>query len=145
MVVMVVAGYGHGGHGGSRLWSWRQQVVVMVVMMAAGCGHGGSRLWSWWQQVVVMRLRTDYNRLNAQMLRKMQLAPSPTCTCGLEDQRAELILQTMPPSADSKNKRVTNSSSATHQTLRQQGGTGEDGHIHLADWTLSVAAIEKKN
>ena len=32
----------------------------------------------------------------------------------------------------------------THQTVRQQGGTGEDGHIHLADWTLSVAAIEKK-
>ena len=21
----------------------------------------------------------------------------------------------------------------THQTLRQQGGTGKDGHIHLAD------------
>ena len=28
--------------------------------------------------------------------------------------------------------------------LRQQGGSGEDSHIHLADWTLSVAAIEKK-
>ena len=24
-----------------------------------------------------------------------------------------------------------------YQTLRQQGGTGEDGYIHLADWTLS--------
>ena len=36
------------------------------------------------------------------------------------------------------------SSYITHQTLRQQGGTGEDSHIHLADWTLSVAAIEKK-
>ena len=33
----------------------------------------------------------------------------------------------------------------THQTLGQQGGTGEDSHVHLADWTLSVAAIEKKN
>ena len=32
----------------------------------------------------------------------------------------------------------------THQTLRQQRGTGEDSYIHLADWTLSVAAIEKK-
>ena len=39
---------------------------------------------------------------------------------------------------------VANSSPATHQTLRQRGGTGEDGHIHLADWTLSVAVIEKK-
>ena len=26
---------------------------------------------------------------------------------------------------------------ATHQILRQQGGTGEDGHIHPADWSLS--------
>ena len=50
----------------------------------------------------------------------------------------------MPVSADSKNKCVANSSPATHQTLGQQGGTGEDGHIHLADWTFSVAAIEKK-
>ena len=50
----------------------------------------------------------------------------------------------MPASADSKNKRVANRSSATHQTLLQQGGTGEDGHIHLADWTFSVAATEKK-
>ena len=43
-----------------------------------------------------------------------------------------------------KNKREANGSPAAHQTLRQQGGTGEDSHIHLADWTLSVAAIEKK-
>ena len=27
-------------------------------------------------------------------------------------------------------------------TLRQQGGTGEDGHTHLADWTLTVPTIE---
>ena len=33
----------------------------------------------------------------------------------------------------------------TQLYLRQQGGTGEDGHSPLADWTLSVAAIEKKN
>ena len=50
----------------------------------------------------------------------------------------------MPVSADSKNKRVANSSPVTRQTLRQQGGTGEGSHIHLADWTLSVAAIDKK-
>ena len=50
----------------------------------------------------------------------------------------------MPASTDSKNKCVANSSPATHQTLRQQEGTGEDGHIHLADRTFSVAAIEKK-
>ena len=51
----------------------------------------------------------------------------------------------MPTSADSKNKIcVANGSPATHQTLRQQGGTGEDSYIHPADWTLSVAAMEKK-
>ena len=51
----------------------------------------------------------------------------------------------MPTSADNKNKCVANGSPATHQTrLRQQGGTGEDRYIHLADWTLSVAAIEIK-
>ena len=50
----------------------------------------------------------------------------------------------MPTSADSKNKRVANGNPATHQTLRQEGGTGEDSYIHLVDWTLSVAASEKK-
>ena len=45
----------------------------------------------------------------------------------------------------SKRKRVANGSPVTHQTPRQQGGTGEDGHIHLADWTLSVVAIEMKS
>ena len=49
-----------------------------------------------WQQVVIMRLRTGHNRLNAHMNRKMKLAPSPTCNCGLGDQTAEHILQDCP-------------------------------------------------
>ena len=36
----------------------------------------------------------------------------------------------MPTSADSKNKCVANSSPATHQTLQQQGGTGELRQLH---------------
>ena len=32
----------------------------------------------------------------------------------------------------------------THQTLLQQGETGEDGHTRLADWTSGVAAIVKE-
>ena len=36
----------------------------------------------------------------------------------------------MPPSADSKNKCVANSSPATHQTLQQQRGTGELRQLH---------------
>ena len=50
----------------------------------------------------------------------------------------------MPTSADSNNNCVANGCPVTHQTLRQQGGTGQDSHIHLADWTLSVAAVEKR-
>ena len=93
---------------------------------------------------MVMRLHTDHNRLNAHMFRKMKLAPSLAFYCGLEDQTAEHILQRYPLLQAAKNNRVANSSPATQQTLGQQGGTGEDGHIHLADWTVSVAAIEKK-
>ena len=99
-----------------------------------------------WQQVVVMRLRTGYNRLNAHMFRKMKLAPPPTCNCSLGDQTVgHNILQRCPLLQTARPKNyVANSSPATHQTLRQQGGTGEDGHIHLEDWTFSVAVTEKK-
>ena len=77
-----------------------------------------------------------HNRLNAHMFKKMKLAPSPICSYDLEDQTAKHILQRCPLSADSKTKCVANGSPATHQTLGQQGGTGEDGYIHLAEWTL---------
>ena len=40
--------------------------------------------------------------------------------------------------------RKTEAPRPAHQTQRQQGGTGEDGHVHLADWTFNVAPIEKK-
>ena len=50
----------------------------------------------------------------------------------------------MPTSADRKTDCVTNSSPATHQTLRQQRGTGQDGYLHPADWAFSVKTIEKK-
>ena len=45
---------------------------------------------------MVMRLHTGFNRLSAHMFRKMKLAPSPTCNCGLEDRTAEHILQRCP-------------------------------------------------
>ena len=69
-------------------------------------------------------------------------------------QRATAVLKTgqpniytaeTPTSTDSKTKHEANCSPATHQTLQQQqGGTGEDSHVHLADWTLCVAVIKKK-
>ena len=43
-----------------------------------------------------------------------------------------------------QNQHVTNGCPVTHQTLPQQGGTGEDSYIHLVDWTLSVVETEKK-
>ena len=98
-----------------------------------------------WQQAVVMRLRTCHSRLNGHMFRKMKLAPPPTCNCGLEDQTAEHILQRCPLLQTARtNVWPTAVQLYTHQTLRQQRRTGDDSHTHLADWTLSVAAIEKK-
>ena len=44
--------------------------------------------------VTLIRLRTGQNnRLNSHMHRKMNLVPSPLCTCGTEDQTTEHILQ----------------------------------------------------
>ena len=47
-------------------------------------------------QVTLIRLRTGHNRLNSHMRRKMNLVPSPLCTCGTEDQATEHILQRCP-------------------------------------------------
>ena len=47
----------------------------------------------------------------------------------------------MPASADS-NTNVRQFSCTPNSTAA--GETGEDSYIHLADWTLSVTAIDKK-
>ena len=47
-------------------------------------------------QVTLLRLRTGHNRLNSHMHRKLNLVPSPLCTCGTEDQTTEHILQRCP-------------------------------------------------
>ena len=47
-------------------------------------------------QVTLIRLRTGHNRLNSHMHRKMNLVPSPLCTCGTEDQTTEHILKRCP-------------------------------------------------
>ena len=39
--------------------------------------------------VTLIRLRTGHNRLNSHMQRKINLVPSPLCTCGTEDQTTE--------------------------------------------------------
>ena len=40
-------------------------------------------------QVILIRLRTGHNRLNSHVHRKMNLVPSPLCTCGTEDHTTE--------------------------------------------------------
>ena len=90
------------------------------------------------QQVVVMRLSIDHNRLSTYIYSKVKVGSVTTSNCGL-DQTAEHSA-VMPTCADGTTKCVANSSPSAHQALQQQRGTGEDGHIHFADWTLSVAA-----
>ena len=97
-----------------------------------------------WRQVVVMRLRTDHNRLNAHMFRKMKLTSSPTCNYGLEDQMAERILQICPLLQKARHN-VWPTAVQQHTKLWQQGGTREEGHIHLADWSLSVLRRSKRS
>ena len=40
-----------------------------------------------------VQLRSDHNRLNAHMHRKLKIVPSPMCPCGEEDQTTEHVLQ----------------------------------------------------
>ena len=44
-------------------------------------------------QVTLISLRTGHSRHNLHMHRRMNLVPSPLCTCGTEDQTTEHILQ----------------------------------------------------
>ena len=43
--------------------------------------------------VVLVRLRSGHNMLNAHVHRKIKIVPSPTCSCGEEDQTTEHVLQ----------------------------------------------------
>lgn len=61
------------------------------------------------------------------------------------EQRSMCYSTETPISADSEKNCVANSCSPTrHQTLLQRGETKQGGYIHLADWTLKVAAFEEK-
>lgn len=76
----------------------------------------------------------------------MKPMPSPACNCDLEDQTSRTCTAVTPLQQTARQIVRLNSSLAAHQTLWQQGGTEEDSHSHLADWTVSEAAIKgKKN
>ena len=74
----------------------------------------------------------------------MKPVPSLACNCDLEDQTSRTCTAETPLQQTARQIVRLNSSLATHQTLRQQGGTEEDSHSHLADWTLNEAAIKRK-
>ena len=47
-------------------------------------------------QVIILRLRTGHNRLNSHMHKTIKLVQSPLCTCQIENQTADHILQDCP-------------------------------------------------
>ena len=46
--------------------------------------------------VTLICLHTGHNRLDSHMHRRVNLVPSPPCTCGTEDQTTEHILKICP-------------------------------------------------
>ena len=97
-----------------------------------------------WQQAAVITLRPGHNRRNAHIFRTMKLAPSPNCNFGLEDQTVEHILKRCPLLQAARKNAWPTAVQLHTKNLQHQGGTREEGHIHLIDRTLSAAAVKKK-
>ena len=67
-------------------------------------------------QVTLIRLRTGHNRLNSHMHRRMNIVPSPLCTCGTEDQTTEHILQRC-PACQHVRQHIWSDGTSLHQKL----------------------------
>ena len=115
-----------------------RKTVQLALKKRLQCMHACSKSECYFNIPGVMRLRTGHNRPNAHMFKKTKPAPSPIRNCGLKDQMAQHMLQRC---RLLQTPRTT--VRPTGAQLHAKGGTGEDSHIYLADWTLSVAAIEK--
>jgi hypothetical protein len=76
--------------------SFAEMKTLVKAVMRPQTTRDAYHLLERWQQVVIMRLRTGHCRLNAHMFKKLKLAPLPTCSCGLEDQTPDHILQNCP-------------------------------------------------
>ena len=90
------------------------------------------------QQVVVMTLRAGHNRLHAHVSRKMKLAPSPTCSCSVEDQMAEHVQTqycTKCPLQQIAGWNVWPTAVLLH--TKRYGSKEKPGHIHFADFVDS--------
>ncbi|XP_041357606.1 uncharacterized protein LOC121374568 [Gigantopelta aegis] len=83
------------------------------------------------EQVTLLRLRTGHNRLNAHMFRKFKLAATPTCSCGLEDQTAEHILQACPIHQDLRQAEWPIETAIHTKLYRKRGELEKTAHFIL--------------
>ena len=89
-------------------------------------------------QVTLIRLRTSHNRLNSHMHRRMNLIPSPLCTCGTEDQTTEHILQRC-PTYQHLRQQIWSDETSLHQKLNgKKRRIREDNWLHTAGWLIRV-------
>jgi hypothetical protein len=71
---------------------WRQRYPASVRLLT----NQGTMHLSQMHNARQIGLRTGHCHLNAHLFRKLKLAPSPTCFCGLDDQTPEHILLNCP-------------------------------------------------
>ena len=112
--------------------SFSEKKTLIRTLTMPRSQRDGYHLLSRKQQVVLVRLRTEHNRLNSHMHRKLKLAPSPTCPCGQEEQTREHVLQRCPLHKATREDVWPVSTSLTPKLdLLLQTGAGEDDIIHL--------------
>ena len=71
-------------------------------------------------QVILIRLRTENNRLNARMYKKIKLVPSSRCICNIEDQTTQHILQRCPNHTNIRNQ-LWPDNTTLQQKQKQEG------------------------
>ena len=94
-------------------------------------------------QVTLIRLRTGHNRLNSHMHRKMNLVPSPLCTCGTEDQTTEHILQIC-PAYQHLRQQIWSDGTSLHQKLYGKKEVQERTVGFIQQAGLSVYSSERE-
>jgi hypothetical protein len=80
------------------------------------------------------------------MFKKLKLAPSPTCSCGLEDQTPDNLLQNCQQLKTLKRLNLANSTnSSVYQTLWLQAGPGSRSMISFVSLSgLAVGRVNEK-
>ena len=90
-------------------------------------------------QVTLIHLRSGHNRLNSHMHIKMNLVPSPLCTCGTEDQTTEHILLRCPAYQYLRqHNNMVRRNIITPEAVWGERRTREDSWLHSAGWPIRV-------